>query len=286
MNFIDLEIFKTVAQHKSITKAAEELNYVQSHITNRIAHVEKAVNAQLFYRHRRGMILTPNGRILIQYADEILQLINDVKKKFIQPKELMKIGSTDSISSIYLPKLILKYHHSYPEVDISLITSSSENLIKKILNYEIDSAFIVGSTNQLDIVSYPYKEEELVLISSSDYHSIRNAKDLENQTILVFNKGCYHRFLLENWLKDENIHSFKKIEFDTIEGIIGCVQAGLGIAIVSQSIAQKYSHWQIKSHPIPSKYNRVLINLIQRKDNQLSLALSNFTKMAEEKYGV
>src|SRR5690625_5793026 len=74
MNLKDLEVFQTVANKGTITKAAKHLNYVQSNITSRIQKLETELNTKLFNRHQRGMTLTPEGKKLITYSEKILSL--------------------------------------------------------------------------------------------------------------------------------------------------------------------------------------------------------------------
>ncbi|MGF7088064.1 DNA-binding transcriptional LysR family regulator [Kroppenstedtia sanguinis] len=154
MDVRDLQFFRSVARHESVSKAAEELNYVQSNVTTRIGRLEKELKTKLFYRNGgKGMILTPAGRILVQYADRILQLITEAKSAFLDPQGPLKIGSTESIAAVHLPPLLKDYHLSYPDVYISLVTSSSEELIDKVINYELDGAFVVGPVNRSDLKS-------------------------------------------------------------------------------------------------------------------------------------
>ena len=73
MRTIDLEalhIFRTVAQQGGITRAAAKLNRVQSNVTTRVKQLEERLGAQLFLRERRGLTLSPEGRLLLGYAEE------------------------------------------------------------------------------------------------------------------------------------------------------------------------------------------------------------------------
>lgn len=76
----DLKIFQAVAREKSITKAADALNYVQSNVTNRIHKLESHLNTKLFYRTNRGMILTASGENVLTYANNILHLLKEAEK--------------------------------------------------------------------------------------------------------------------------------------------------------------------------------------------------------------
>ncbi|MBA4493796.1 LysR family transcriptional regulator [Paenactinomyces guangxiensis] len=282
MDVRDLQFFQSVARHKSVTKAAEELNYVQSNVTTRITRLEKKLKTKLFYRNGKGMTLTPAGRILIHYADRILQLVREAENAFLMPQGPLKLGSTESTASIHLPALLIEYHHSCPDVDVSLTTASSEQLIEQVLRYELDGAFVVGPVNHPDLRSSVFMEEELVLISSPHHGPISSASDLQDQTILVFNTGCCYRAILENWLRAEGVRPVKRMEFSTLDGLIGCVKAGLGVALVSRLVAQEYRRGETRLHSVPSDYSRATTVFIQRNDVQQTPALAHFIKLMEQ----
>uniref|UniRef100_UPI003D19E66B LysR substrate-binding domain-containing protein n=1 Tax=Kroppenstedtia sanguinis TaxID=1380684 RepID=UPI003D19E66B len=124
----------------------------------------------------------------------------------------------------------------------------------------------------------------MVLISAARYKPIRSASDLEDQTILVFNSGCCYREKLENWLNSEGIRPIKRMEFNTLDGIFGCVKAGLGVALVSRSVAQEYSYEEIRFHSVPVDYSRATTVFIQRNNTQQTPALTSFSELAKNKY--
>ncbi|SPU04371.1 LysR family transcriptional regulator [Bacillus subtilis] len=76
----DLKIFQAVAREGSITKAAQMLNYVQSNVTARVHNLEEDLNIRLFHRTNRGMKLTAAGENLLQYADQVLSLLDQAEK--------------------------------------------------------------------------------------------------------------------------------------------------------------------------------------------------------------
>lgn len=76
----DLKIFRAVAREGSITKAAQMLNYVQSNVTARIHNLEEHLKIKLFHRTNRGVKLTAAGENLLQYAEQVLSLLDEAEK--------------------------------------------------------------------------------------------------------------------------------------------------------------------------------------------------------------
>src|SRR5690606_26011369 len=137
MEFRDLEIFQLVAEKGTITEAAKELNYVQSNITSRIQKLEKEMNTPLFNRHRRGMTLTPEGKKLLGYSEEIMLLVNEMKKA-VQSKEepsgKLEIGTIETV--FQLPNILADFDKKYKNVELSLFSGVTEQLEEKVLDYQ------------------------------------------------------------------------------------------------------------------------------------------------------
>src|SRR4051794_29470061 len=100
----ELRIFYEVAVQGSITKAAESLGYVQSNVTARIRHLEKEVNTPLFYRSKKGMVLTQAGKNLLVYAGKVIQLLEEALKsvQYTQvPSGPLSIGSLETTAAVH-----------------------------------------------------------------------------------------------------------------------------------------------------------------------------------------
>lgn len=91
----DLKIFHAVAREGSITKAAQMLNYVQSNVTARVHKLEEDLNIRLFHRTNRGMKLTAAGENLLQYADQVLSLLDQAEKSTRMSRQPKGICGSD-----------------------------------------------------------------------------------------------------------------------------------------------------------------------------------------------
>jgi len=280
----ELRIFKAVAQEGSITKAAKIMGYVQSNVTARIQQLESELKTPLFYR-QHGMILTPAGEKLKVYAEQIIHLLDEANLALNDadnPVGSLSIGASPTISSFHLPEILAQYHQSYPKVDLSFITSNTDELITKLLHFQLDGAFVKSlSFSDDNIVKELVFEETLVLISSPQYHDL---KTVCSKPFLMNTTGCPNRILLENWLTLNGIHNIRIMEFNTLDAIIEGVMADLGASFVPQSAVKKYEEsGRLQSFSIPAPYNAVKTFFIRHKDSQKTSALSKFMEMIELK---
>ncbi|WP_206919928.1 LysR substrate-binding domain-containing protein [Alicyclobacillus suci] len=84
---------------------------------------------------------------------------------------------------------------------------------------------------------------------------------------------------LEKWLNDEGIFPKNVMEFGTLDGIVGCVSAGLGVSLIPKSVVQHFSYSDnIAYYPIPEKYRFVKTVFIRRKDALVTPALRRFVE--------
>ncbi|GIO32610.1 MULTISPECIES: LysR family transcriptional regulator [Paenibacillus] len=274
----DLKIFQAVAREGSITKAALRLGYVQSNVTARIRQLEAELNTSLLHRQSRGVSLTPAGENLLKYADKIVYLLDEAFKSTRNsetPSGSLRIGSLETTAAVQLPGMMLEYHRSYPEVKLSLSTGHTSDLVRKVLDYELDAAFVNGPQNHPDLEELFSFEEEMVLIAEPGEASLQTAL---TKPQLFIGKGCFHRKKLEHWL-EEHQQTLNSMEFGTLEAILGGVSAGLGVSLVTRSSVKTWEEaGKIRVFSIPEKYRRSVVKFVFRRDLFRTSAFEKFVE--------
>lgn len=225
MEFKDLKIFQSVAEHQSIGKAATSLCYVQSYVTSRIKMLEQELNAQLFIRRRNGTTLTSEGLKLQIYAEQIRKVMCEIDRAFHDnemPTGKLNIGTVETITR--LPEILSKYQQLCSDVSLALYSGVTESIITKVRDRKLDCAFVTGFTKQVGINKVELFHEQLILIANQPLDSI---DQLKSKSMLVFTEGCNYRKKLEMWLDSEHIDYSNMLEFGTLETIVGSVKSGL-----------------------------------------------------------
>ena len=287
MELRDLRLFATVAKTGSITKAAEKLGYVQSNVTARIQQLENHLKTPLFYRHSRGVSLTPQGTMLLKYAEPILHLADQAEQavsQFSVPRGPLRIGSMETTAAVRLPALMAAFHRSCPEVDLTLRTGPTEELLHLVLDYQLDGAFVAGPVNHPELEQETILEENLVFIAGREINHPFSA-DIA-RTLLVFRSGCSYRARLEQWVRTRGMLPVKILEFGTLEAILGCVEAGMGISLVPASVIQHYvgkgMHQGLWIQPMEENEGRMETLFVRRRDALMTPALHHFLALSRE----
>lgn len=154
MDIQTMRIFQEVAKKGSFSAAAHELNYAQSNISLKMQQLETDMQSTLFYRHNRGITLTPKGALLLQYTEKILCLLDETSSAMLEDgiaRGPLSIGSMETVAAIYLPKILASYHRSNPEVSLSLRTGTTTDNLELLLSHDIDLAFVTGPVNHPDL---------------------------------------------------------------------------------------------------------------------------------------
>ncbi|MDH3360087.1 MAG: LysR substrate-binding domain-containing protein [Desulfobulbaceae bacterium] len=277
MEISDLKIFIAVARQGSISKGAKELHYVQSNVTARIKQLEEGLGTILFHRKSRGVALTTSGHLLLDYAQRIIRLSKEAEDVICHQSEpigRLLIGSMETTAAVRLPPLLTNYHRLYPQVELNLVTGSSQELLKRLLNYEIDGALVAGDISQEVLLAEKAYEEELVLITAGD---IKELDQLANFKILVLRTDCACRGQLEKWLHSTGRLPYQIVELGSIEGIIGCVAAGMGVGFMPRPVVEKAHIQKICSlHFLPDHFGTMTTWFVRRRTDNTSKAMQAF----------
>jgi DNA-binding transcriptional LysR family regulator len=289
MEVEDIRIFMAVAEYGSVSLAADKLGYVQPNVTARIRSLERKIGHPLFHRHRRGMTLNVEGRKLLTYGEQMMRLMDEIHKAFQDERNLVGslcIGLVETV--VGFPEIISSYHNKYKNVDISLESGVSTQLIEKVLKFQLDGAFVAEPVNVSMLDQIPAFDEEIVLVCSANANEngkkqIQSARELLHLPFILFNEGCQYRERLQQWLKEEQIVSPKIMEFATLETIMGTVVSGLGVTLIARSLAERYEReGLVQLFSIPEPYRNLRIVYVRRSDSYLGVTEREFIKIISE----
>lgn len=283
MELSDLVTFAAVVRSGGITKAAGELNTVQSNVTNRIRSLEAEVGVSLFERHARGMTLTDAGRRLLPYAQQLVAMSRDAllaARDDGVPKGPLAIGSMETTAAVRLPPLLALFHQRFPGVQLTLQTGPTAVLTEAVLGSALDGAFVAGPIDHPDLVATRAFQEELVLLTARRWKSLaalRAGTSAAGPTILVFRTGCSYRQRLEQLLGEFGWPSASRLEFGTLDGIIGCVASDMGVTLLPRAVAERSEMaGHVRTHTLAAAYKRVDTLFIRRRTLHEGSALQSF----------
>ena len=266
MRTIDLEslkIFRTVVDEGGVIRAATKLNRVQSNVTTRIRQLEEHVGARLFRREGRSIRLSAEGHTLLAYADRLLRLADEAVSQIRtgKPKGMFRLGSLESTAGTRLAPILSRYHSLYPDVVVELATGTTGALITRVMNFDLETAFVSEPFTAPGLQSQPVFDEQLVLVTSKAIPRVSDPEDLGRSTLIAFSQGCSYRKRMEEWLGGAMPE--RVLEFASYQAMIACVAAGTGYAIVPKSVLEAlHATRSIRQHPLPKRFSHSRTHLV------------------------
>ena len=280
MDLQALRYFRIVAREGSFSKAAQTLCYAQSNLSTKIRQLEEEVGTPLFYRHAYGVTLTEKGETLLAYADQLFRLLLEAEnavKEDGTAKGTLSVGAMESAAITFLPELLAEYYRAHPRVSLDVRTGVSEVLLRGVLDYTLDGAFVAGATGHADLASCPVRRERLALFSSASFKAGTPLSMLLAGPLLVLPHGCSYRRILERWVSEAQIFSERAVTFDSIGALLASASAGLGATLLPESIATAYTAAKtLTPHPVPEPYAWADISFVWRKDRFMDSTLQSF----------
>jgi DNA-binding transcriptional LysR family regulator len=280
MDAADLKVFEAVFRQGSMNRAAAELNTVQSNVTSHIRALELELGTPLFDRHARGVAPTAAARRLLPYALSIRQMLQDAAKAARDdgvPSGPLSIGSLETTAAIRLAPLLADYATAYPNVDLSLRTGTTCELLEDVLARRIEAAFICGPVEHPDLTVEAIFQEELVALTApnvTDFDALIRNGDFR---IVVLRAGCSYRQRLEALLARRGSVGARILEFGTLEAILACTGAGIGITLLPRGLVETARRaGQVGVHALPPQDAIVDTILVRRHDTYRSSALAAF----------
>jgi LysR family transcriptional regulator, cell division regulator len=280
MDLVDLETFAAVAKHGGVTRAASALNTVQSNVTGRLKRLEAELGACLFERHSRGVALTTAGQRLLPYAERIQAMVAEARQATADdgtPRGPLRLGAMETTAALRLPPLLIAYTRACPEVELVVGTGPTAALVQDVLEHRLDAALVAGPVAHPELKEEAAFEEELVLVTAPGLRGPNALARAGELKVLVFRAGCSYRQRLEAILAAQGISGARRLEFGTLDGIVGCVAARVGVTLLPRAVVEPaWREGRVALHTLPAAEAKVTTVLVRRRDAYVSSALNAF----------
>jgi LysR family transcriptional regulator, cell division regulator len=156
---------------------------------------------------------------------------------------------------------------------------TTAELIERVLDHELEGAFVAGPVVHPDLAGVPVFEEELALLSAPSRRSIKDILGQPDLRLVVLRAGCSYRQRLEEVLARRGIVGLRRLEFGTLEAILGAVAADLGVTLLPRPlIGSAWRGGRILAHRLTPAEAKVQTIFVRRRDMLCSSALVAFQK--------
>jgi DNA-binding transcriptional LysR family regulator len=164
-----LQTFAAVTRLGSFRRAAEQLHTTQPAISQRIAQLETELGAQLLTRNRRSVIPTPKGRQLLEFADRLIRLREEMIKAVAGSDAVsgvLRIGASETVVHTWLSRLLRRARQDFPNLSLEIEVDISPRLLDRLVSREIDLAFMVGPIATPEVSAQPLGSYPVAFVAS------------------------------------------------------------------------------------------------------------------------
>ncbi len=294
MNLRQIETFYWAAKLGSFSAAAERMNATQSTVSMRILEIERYFGVALFDRVQRTARLTPKGRDLLRYAEEILRISAEMRMRVADESAtqgVVRMGVVEMISLTWLPRLVKAVHEHYPKISLELDEALTQDLVTRLNQGTLDLILAPGrvagyntSPVSLGSVKFSWMASPRLPLPGK----VLKPRDLQNFPIIGLSQESYHYKSIEDWFHAGNAN-FRRIDTCKSLGVAASLAAaGLGITLLpEQFYAREIKAKQLRVIETAPQFNPVEftatsstegIRPIARKIAALAAAVSNFEK--------
>lgn len=272
---INLNLYKTffdVARYGSLSLASKKMLISQPAISKSIKKLEEDLDVNLFYRTINGMVLTEKGKELYGYVEDAYNSLKTAQRSMLESNNMFKgkliIGVPSHIASFFLFDKIKEFHKIYPQIEISIISRPTSELLKRLEAHELD--FIIDAS-PIDTSNKELKIEKLTKVkhcfAALKKHNYNNAitclRDLEDYPLIIPVETSSHRKKLNDLLFNHNVNIKNTISIETSEMIRDSILEDLGIGyIIEDAIKREIENGQIEVLHLEEELPIININLV------------------------
>lgn len=282
--------FIKIIETGSFTKAAEELGYTQSAISQMVHSLEEELSTTLILRSRKGVTLTPDGEEYLPYIKVVYNSYRELMEKHKEmqglQKGIVRIGTFSSVSSNWLPGLMKDFKTKYPSVIFELHQGEYTSIAQWIKEGSVDFGFVNPDADAVsNLNTIPLQKDEMLAVLPSNHPLTVKKKisleDLVNEPFILLDEGQLSEPL--EYFKQKNLQPNIQYRAHDDYTIMSMIEKELGISILPKLVLSRFDY-DIVTREISPPIVRT-ISLAFKNKKVLPIASRYFMDFIVEQYG-
>ncbi|MEG6522758.1 LysR family transcriptional regulator [Desulfotomaculum sp. 1211_IL3151] len=284
------KVFCEVAKCESFSKGAKALHMTQPAVSQAIMQLEGELEVRLFTRTSKGVILTNEGKLLFEYANSAMNLINAGEEKLLESKNIMlgdlKIGVEDAIFRYFLLPYLDKFHNECPNIKLRIVNRTILELCAMLKSGTIDIAICNFPIEDSSLEIKRCMDVQDIFVCGDKYKNILSTplsfEELSKLPLILLDAKSNSRQYVEKYILSKDIEITSEIELGSHDLLLEFAKINLGIACVIKEFSQEYLKngglYQVKTvEEIPKRS----IGLCFSKNISLSPASKRFVEILD-----
>jgi DNA-binding transcriptional LysR family regulator len=241
MTLHQLRIFRSVAHHRSLSRAAEQLGLTQPAVSMQMKALHTELGLPLVEVIGRRVQVTEAGEVLEQYATRILGLADEAAVAVAELRGgagRVRIGASSTPGVYLLPEVLARYERAHPEVRVEFEVRNSAEIEARVVANQLDFGLTGGAVTCSDVRIEPWVEDELLVVVARNHPWSSRSRiapaALAHARLIAREPGSGTRRFYETELHRQEVILPPAVEMGGAEAVKRAVEAGLGVAILSR----------------------------------------------------
>ena len=244
---VDVKLYTLLKVYETgnYTRAAEKLSLTQPAVSQHIKQIERELDTVIFDRSGGKIRPTPEGKLVIQYAERVVSLYENLQRGLADKKKSidhLRVGITHTSESNIVSEVLAQYAEQFENMKITIQTDTISNLYEMLKTYKIDIAIVEGAVADPAIKSVMLDTDSLVLCVSNEHpfakRSLVTVEELKKERMILRLPSSGTRNLFAAHLESRNmsIDDFNvTLEVDNIATIKDLIRRNYGVSILARS---------------------------------------------------
>jgi len=285
-------VFSVVAKNSSFSRAAKDLFMTQPAVSQAMMQLEKELGTRLFNRTPKGVTLTTEGKLLYEYTNSALGLLDAGEEKLLEFKNLttgqLKIGVGDTISRFFLMPYLEAFHTMYPNIKLQMLNGTTSEICNFIKSGEVDVGLCNFPLEDVSLQLTVCTEIQDIFVCGEKYKTLQSKRlsyeDLLKFPLIFLEKKSNSRNYVENYLLGQGIQIAPEFELGSHDLVLEFARSNLGIACVTKEFSMDYlQRGLLYELPLTESIPTRSIGMCYLKSVPLSRAATKFVEIIERK---
>ncbi|MBJ7258944.1 MAG: LysR family transcriptional regulator [Chthoniobacterales bacterium] len=244
MQLLLFKVFSDLAETASFSQAARLNAVTQSAVSQQIKALEQRFGARLIERGKKNFSLTPEGRVFLGAAREVLAVVGDLDARLGEMRETvageLRLSAVLSVGLHELPPYTRQFMRQHPQVKIHADYLRSSEVYGAVLAGKADAGFVAYPSPRRGLSCEVLWRDRLVVVCSPSHRLARRARvplsELAGEKFIAFAADQPTRKALDRALRAARVSIRPAMEFDNVETVKRTVEIGDAVSILPETI--------------------------------------------------
>ena len=237
-------VFLEVAKQGNISAAAQNLFISQSAVSQSVKQLEEQLQVRLFSRSTRGVSLTSEDKLLLEYVSHALGLLQSGEEKIAASRQLLTgeliIGASDTVTKTYLLSRLEAFHKDYPDIRIRILNGTTSMVLDYLHAGQVDIAFASEAPDETVYSVRHCVDTHTIFVAAPDYlefDKVYTMEEIAALPLILLERKASSRVYLERYFQERGIQIHPEIELGSHNLLISLARIGLGVACVTEEFS-------------------------------------------------